>query len=124
MKILQEENNLQELIQLIGPDSLQPHEQVILETARMIREDFLQQNAYHKVDTFCPGHKGYRMLEIILKFHNLINEAVKRDVEIMKIKNLNCRERIGRMATVPNKDYKNVYLKLEKDIENEINTLK
>jgi V/A-type H+-transporting ATPase subunit A len=124
MKILQQESDLQELIQLIGPDSLQPNEQALLETSRMLREDFLQQNAYHEVDTFCPREKGYRMLEIILKFHSLITDAVERGVEIPAIRKLNCRERIGRMATVPNEDYLKVFMTLEKEMESEIRHLK
>jgi V/A-type H+-transporting ATPase subunit A len=124
MKILQQENELQELIQLIGPDSLQPHEQVVLETARMLREDFLQQNSFHKVDTYCPSLKGYMMLEIILKLHKLMTDAVKRNVEISKIKSLKCRERIGRMGTVSNTEYKGSFSRLEKDIIKEVNSLK
>ena len=123
MKILQQENELQELIQLIGPDSLQPHEQVVLETARMIREDFLQQNAYHPVDTYCPSGKGYLMLKIILRLHNLMIDALKQGVEIDKIKQLKCRENIGRMALVPNETYQKDYKKLENEIFNECRSL-
>lgn len=124
MKILQQESELQELIQLIGPDSLQPNEQILLETARMIREDFLQQNAFHDVDTYCPDRKGYLMLELILKTHDLMLGAHKRGVDIDDIKKFKSRENIGRMATVPNKEYKSRFKQLEKEIRNDINGLK
>jgi V/A-type H+-transporting ATPase subunit A len=124
MKILQQEAELQELIQLIGPDSLQPAEQVILEAARMLREDFLQQNAYHEVDTYCPSHKGYLMMELILKLYKLMDGAVKRGVDIEKIKNLKGRENIGRMAYVPNTEYKARFKQIEEELEKEIRMLK
>jgi V/A-type H+-transporting ATPase subunit A len=124
MKILQQESELQELIQLIGPDSLQPYEQIILETARMLREDFLQQNAYHDVDTYCPSHKGYLMMKIILEMYELMNGALKRNVELEKIKGMKCRENIGRMATVPNNEYKTVFKQLENEMIQELTSLK
>jgi len=123
IKILQQEAELQELIQLIGPDSLQPQEQVILEAARMLREDFLQQNAYHEVDTYCPSHKGYKMIEIILKTYNLMMDAVKKGASIEEIKSLKCRENIGRMAYISNTDYKSRFSNISEDIENEIKKL-
>ena len=53
MALLQKESELQEIVQLVGPDALPDRERITLETTRMIREDFLQQNAYHEVDTYC-----------------------------------------------------------------------
>ncbi|MEA3559507.1 MAG: V-type ATP synthase subunit A, partial [Candidatus Thermoplasmatota archaeon] len=69
MALLQQEAELQEIIQLVGPDALPPSQQVTLETTRMLREDFLQQNAFHDVDSFCPELKQVEMLKVILYFN-------------------------------------------------------
>ncbi len=70
MDLLQKEAELQEIVQLVGPDALPEGEKAVLEVTRMIREDFLQQNAYSPVDAFCPLEKQYRMLKVILAFHD------------------------------------------------------
>ena len=123
MKLLQQESELQEIIQLVGPDALPPKEQVILEGARVIREDFLQQNAFHEVDTFCPEKKQYEMLRIMLKFYDLITEVSGKGVLIEPIRKLKCRERIARMATISNETYNRDFKKLERVIEAEVKAL-
>ncbi len=67
MALLQKESELQEIVKLVGPDALPPRERATLESARMIREDFLQQSAFHEVDTYCSGKKQYEMLKTYLK---------------------------------------------------------
>jgi V/A-type H+-transporting ATPase subunit A len=123
MTLLQQEAELQEIIQLVGPDALPPKEQITLEGARMIRENFLQQNAFHAVDTFCPDHKQYEMLRIMLKYYDLILGVSNRGVNIDQIRELKNRESISRMATVSNETYKTDYPKMEAAMENEINGL-
>ncbi len=71
MKILQEEEKLQEIVQLVGSDSLPQREQLTLNVARIIRESFLQQNAFHEVDTYSELEKSYLLLKIILKYSTL-----------------------------------------------------
>jgi V/A-type H+-transporting ATPase subunit A len=123
MTLLQQEAELQEIIQLVGPDALPPKEQITLEGARMIRENFLQQNAFHTVDTYCPDHKQYEMLRIMLKYYDLILAVSNRGVNIDQIRGLKNREPISRMATVSNETYKTDYPKMETAMENEINSL-
>jgi V/A-type H+-transporting ATPase subunit A len=123
MTLLQQEAELQEIIQLVGPDALPPKEQITLEGARMIRENFLQQNAFHKIDTFCPDIKQYEMLRIMLKYYDLILEASGRGVSIDQIRSMKNRERIARMATISNETYKNEFTKLENNIATEIKGL-
>jgi len=65
MELLQKESELQEIVQLVGSDALPEDQQLTLEIARMIREYFLQQNAYHEVDTFCPMDKQYKLMKAI-----------------------------------------------------------
>ncbi|HDD59551.1 MAG TPA: ATP synthase subunit A [Euryarchaeota archaeon] len=123
MRLLQEESELQEIIQLVGPDAIPPAQQVVLETARMLREDFLQQNAFHEVDTFCPEKKQYRMLDIILKFHHMAEETLGRGIPVESIKAMKIREDIARMARVPNDTYEKVFDEIEKRMAEEFKRL-
>jgi len=123
MALLQKEAELQEIVKLVGPDALPPAERALLEGARIIREAFLQQNAFHEVDTFCPEKKQYEMLRISLKFLDLINDAIKKNVYIEDILNLRCREAIARMATISNKTFEKEFKKIEKSMEDEILSL-
>ncbi|RLF29811.1 MAG: V-type ATP synthase subunit A, partial [Thermoplasmata archaeon] len=123
MALLQKEAELQEIVKLVGPDALPPTERALLEGARIIREAFLQQNAFHEVDTFCPEKKQYEMLRISLKFLDLINDAIKKNAYIEDILNLKCRETIARMATISNKTFEKEFKKIEKSMEEEILSL-
>ena len=76
MIILQEESELSEIVQLIGPDALPERERLTLEIARMIREDYLQQHAFHKEDTYCPLEKQRKMLTTIMGFEELAVRAL------------------------------------------------
>jgi V/A-type H+-transporting ATPase subunit A len=97
MYLLQKEVELQEIVQLVGPDALPESEKAILEVTRMVREDFLQQSAYHEVDSFCPLEKQYWMLKVILAFYDRISEAMNRGVALNKILKLPLKAEIGRM---------------------------
>lgn len=123
MALLQKEAELKEIIQLVGPDALPPTEQVVLEAARIIREDFLQQNAFHEVDTYCQDKKQYEMMRIMLKYYHLIQKKVEAGVPLEKIRALKTRNQLSRMATTPAESYQGVFSKLEKDMEAEINAL-
>ena len=123
MALLQKESELQEIVKLVGPDALPPRERGILESARMMREDFLQQSAFHEVDTFCPSKKQYEMLRLILKFSDLIQEAVDKKVHMDDILSMKSRENIARMKTISNKLFDKKILEIEKELEREINVL-
>jgi len=97
MYLLQKEVELQEIVQLVGPDALPESEKAILEVTRMIREDFLQQSAYHDVDSFCPLEKQYMMLRVILSFYERVNVAMGKGVPLSKILKLSVKADIGRM---------------------------
>ncbi len=97
MYLLQKEVELQEIVQLVGPDALPESEKAILEVTRMIREDFLQQSAYHDVDCFCSLEKQYLMLHIILAFYDRMNIAMTKGVPLSKILKLPVKAEIGRM---------------------------
>ena len=123
MQLLQKESELQEIIQLVGPDALPPKEQAVLEGARAIREDFLQQNAFHEVDTFCPAKKQYEMMRIMLHYYDLIDKAVEEGVMMDSLKEMKCIENIGRMATVPNDEFEVTFKQIEDEIIKEIASL-
>jgi V/A-type H+-transporting ATPase subunit A len=97
MYLLQKEVELQEIVQLVGPDALPESEKAILEVTRMVREDFLQQSAYHEIDSFCPLEKQYWMLKVILAFYDRTSEAMSRGVALNKILKLPLKADIGRM---------------------------
>ena len=123
MALLQKESELQEIVKLVGPDALPARERGILEAARMIREDFLQQNAFHEVDTYCPSKKQYEMLRIILRFSDKLQEAVEKHVHIDDILKMKTRELIARMATTSNEEYEERFKEIEKMMEEEFTKL-
>jgi len=123
MSLLQKESELQEIVKLVGPDALPPKERATLESARMIREDFLQQNAFHDVDTYCPGKKQYEMLRIMNHYADQIQHAVDHHVHIDDIIKMKSREDIARMATVSNEDFEARFKQIEKQLSDEIETM-
>ena len=97
MYLLQKEVELQEIVQLVGPDALPESEKAILDVTRMIREDFLQQSAYSDLDSFCPIEKQYLMLKVIMEYYENAAVAMGRGVALRQIQALPLRAGIGRM---------------------------
>ncbi len=85
MALLQEEAKLMEIVQLVGSDALPEEQKALLQTARMLREDYLQQFAFHEIDGFCPPQKQYWMLRAILTFHRELARAVKRGASLERV---------------------------------------
>ena len=104
MALLQEETTLLEVVRLVGRDTLSDEDQVKLDTTKSIREDFLQQNAFHDVDTFCPLEKQFKMLDTILYFYDKCQEALENGVYFSEIEKLDVKENIARMKYLPNND--------------------
>ena len=104
MALLQEETTLLEVVRLVGRDTLSDEDQVKLDTTKSIREDFLQQNAFHDVDTFCPLEKQFKMLDTILYFYDKCQEALENGVYFSEIEKLDVKENIARMKYLPNDD--------------------
>ena len=105
MSLLQKESELQEIVQLVGPDALPETDQATLETTRMLREDFLQQNAFDEVDTYCAPTKQYQMLKTILLFYKESLAAVNRGAPISTIASLPVKEEIGKMKYIPQDEF-------------------
>jgi V/A-type H+-transporting ATPase subunit A len=97
MFLLQKEVELQEIVQLVGPDALPESEKAILEVTRMVREDFLQQSAFDEIDSFCPLEKQYWMLKVILTFHDAITDALGKGVSLQQLLDLPVKTDIARM---------------------------
>ena len=101
MLLLQKEAELQEIVQLVGPDALPESEKVILEVTRMLREDYLQQFAFHEIDAFCTPMKQYLMLKAILTFYDATATALERGVSLRQIAELPVKTEIARMKEIP-----------------------
>lgn len=101
LRILQRESELEELARLVGIEALSPEDRLIMEVARMIREDFLHQNAYHEVDTYTPMEKQYSLLEVVLRFYTQAQEALRRGIELDRIIDLPVREEIAKLRYIP-----------------------
>ena len=117
MKLLQTEAELQEIVQLVGVDSLSHSDRLILEISRSIREDFLHQNSFHEVDTYTSLHKQYRMLRLILEFYRIAGEAIAQGISINKITKLPVIERIGRAKYVEEENVDKAYDVIQKGAE-------
>ncbi len=87
MQILHKENKLQEIVQLVGEDVLPDDQRLILEISKVIKVGFLQQNAFHKIDTYVPLEKQYKMLETIDYLYERAKEAIKKGIPVSKVKN-------------------------------------
>lgn len=99
--ILQKEAELQDIVQLVGYDALPESEKSVLSTARMIREDYLQQSAYDEVDTYTSIRKQYLMLKTILEFGRMCSEAVRGGVPVSQLESLPAKAKISRLKWTP-----------------------
>ncbi len=120
MSILQEENELNEIVQLVGKDSLSPNDQLTLETARMVREDFLQQNAFMDVDSYSSHDRQKRLLALILDYDRLARASIQKGGDTQALFNIEARERIGRAKYVAQDEYVAAYDAIRKEMEEEI----
>lgn len=113
MALLQKESELREMVKLVGLDALPVRERIILEVSKMIREDFLQQNAFHNIDTYCTLKKQYKMLKAILRFHELAEKMIVIK-SLDEILGLDVIDRIAKMKFIPEKDFEKEYEEIMK----------
>jgi len=123
MRILQEESELEEIVRLVGIDALSPKDRVTLEVARMIREDFLHQIAFDEIDTFTSPHKQSGMLRLIMLYHDLAQNAVKKSVDLKELFNLPVKEKIGRAKYVPENQVDKEYASIESELTAQVDAL-
>ncbi len=101
MAILKRESELEELVRLVGMDALSAHDRLLLETAKMIREDFLHQNAYDPVDTYTSLAKQFRLLQAILAYYHYAKRALEAGTDLNALISLPVREEISRAKFIP-----------------------
>ena len=123
MHILQEENELNEIVQLVGKDSLSASDQLTLEVARMLREDFLQQNAFMDVDSYSSFDRQKMLLALILRYENLCRGAIARGAALVDLFTIPAREQLGWAKYTEADKYAAVYEQLGQDMEQEIEEL-
>ena len=120
MSILQQEASLNEIVQLVGKDALSPADQLTLEVARMVREDFLQQNAFTDIDGYSSYDRQGRLLALILRYEALCRDAIAKGADVMKLFDIPVREKIGRAKSVPADEYVQVYEGIGTEMEAQI----
>ena len=123
MTILQSESSLNEIVQLVGKDSLSPNDQLTLETARMIREDFLQQNSFVDIDSYSSYDRQEKLLAMILDYDKLCRAAIEKGAPAAELFAIGSREKIGRAKSVPADEYVPVYAELRANMEKEIDAV-
>jgi V/A-type H+-transporting ATPase subunit A len=124
MALLEKESELQEIVQLVGQDALPEGDRALLEVARMIREDYLQQHAYHEIDSYCSKEKQYLMLKIIMKFYQEVTKAIESGIVANRMAEMKVKDEIARMKYTPNQDFQQRYEEIVKSIEGEFESLR
>ena len=120
MHILQEEAELQEIVRLVGQDSLSPADRLTLETAKMIREDFLQQNAFVDEDAYSSYAKQFRLLDMVLQYDVICRAALPQGADVNALFNIPARERIGRAKMVPPDEVDTTYDDIIEEMKREV----
>ena len=123
MAVLQEEANLNEIVQLVGKDSLSAKDQITLDVAKMIREDFLQQNSFVDIDSYSEYDRQARMLVLIRDYDEHCRAAAERGGNLNELFAVPVREKIGRAKSVPADQYLDNYANIMVELEEETNAI-
>lgn len=123
MALLNEEKELEEIVRLVGIDTLSKADRVKLLTTQMIREDFLHQNAFDEIDTYTSVDKQYGMLEIILFWHELATNKVNAGATLSSVENMQVKQKISRLKYVPEDKFKKTLDKLYSELKEEFSNL-
>ena len=123
MSLLQKENELNEIVQLVGIDALSYRDRLTLECTRSIREDYLHQNAFHEVDTYTSPKKQYLMLKSIMMNYDKSLEALDQDAPFSKLISLPVHEKIGRLKYVPEKEVQDAFNEIVSELNAQIEEL-
>ena len=120
MRLLQEESELNEIVQLVGMDALSSPDRLKLEAARSIREDFLHQNAFHETDTYTSLKKQHMMMRLILSYFDQGNQALREGADIEDLVKLPVREAIGRFKYTEEADLDPAFAEIQKILADQI----
>ncbi len=120
LSILQQEAELEEIVRLVGPEALPERDKLLLLAARMIREDFLQQSAYHEVDTYSEPSRANLMMKTISKFYELTQAMLDSGVSVADVRSSPIVYKISRMKDIPHEDFeqriKELWLEMESSL--------
>lgn len=122
--LLQEEASLQEIVRLVGVDSLGASDRLKLLVAQMIREDYLHQNAFDPIDTYSSLDKQFRLLDMIILFNDLAVHAIEHEMSFKDIERLAVKEQIGRFKYIEEKDILNTYEEVVKQMHQQFSGLR
>lgn len=120
MSLLQQENELQEIVRLVGVDALSAGDRLVLEVTRMIREDFLQQNAFVDTDAYTSYDKQFKLLRLILTYYHLAQKALAADADMNTVFSIPVLAKIGRAKHAAVNEYDDLYASLEAEMANEL----
>jgi len=123
MALLQRDEELREIVMLVGPDALSESQRVILEAARMIKEDFLIQSALHPVDSYCSPEKTFRLMSLIMRFYEQMKTGVERGVPLQRALGLPVKDEIARAKIHPSETFDGFAKELESQMDREFSTL-
>jgi V/A-type H+-transporting ATPase subunit A len=123
MALLQRDEELREIVMLVGPDALSESQRVILEAARMIKEDFLIQSALHPVDSYCSTEKTFRLMSLIMKFYEKMKTAVDRGVPLQRALEVPAKEEIARAKIHPSETFESLAKQIEENMEKQFQAL-
>ena len=123
IRLLQEEAELEEVVQLVGVDALSFEDRIKLEACKSIREDYLHQNAFHDIDTYASMKKQYLQLKLILTFYELSRDAITKGAALNKLASMKVREDIGRFKYVEESVIDQAYKDIDSALRSEINEL-
>ncbi len=118
ISLLQQESELNEIVQLVGVDALSPQDRLILEEARMLREDFLQQDAMSDTDAYCPSEKQFQLLKLILSYYDMGRDALSRGANMNALFSIPARDNIGRAKN--EQDYQKAFAQIASDMHAQI----
>ena len=121
MALLQRDEELREIVMLVGPDALSETQRVVLEAARMIKEDFLIQSALHPVDSYCSPEKTLRLMSLIMKFYEKMKESTEKGVPLQRALDVPAKEEIARAKIQPSETFdgfaKEVSTRIDREFE-------
>ncbi|WP_455278232.1 V-type ATP synthase subunit A [[Eubacterium] cellulosolvens] len=123
MQILQRDEELREIVMLVGPDALSESQRVTLEAARMLKEDFLVQSAVHPIDSYCPLNKSHNMIKIIMRFYRGMLEAIEKGIPLQRVIELPVKDEIARMKIQPPEDFDSFSIEIFRKIDAEFTEL-
>lgn len=123
MAILQEEDKLQEIVKLVGMDALKASDRMLMEAAKSIREDFLYQNAFHPVDSYCLMNKQKEIMLIIMDYYNQAVKLLQDEIDIEEILNIKSRQEIAKARLIADNE-QDKFATLRQNISDELSGLK